>query len=467
MRNSASVLCIAIIIIIETLCSRSLLAAENQAIDNLAALLDKVRQESKLSETIDKKREAHFLAEKNQQSRLLKKAKTELVTEEKQSESLNASFENNEKHISEMEKRLDIKKTSFGELFGVVRQVSDDLTGILDNSIISAQLTKRGVFTADLAQRKALPTIGELNQLWVTLLEEMAESGNVSRFSAPVISTDGIEQQRKVTRIGTFNVFSDGKYLRYLPETERLVELARQPPSQYQEMAYSFEQGRGSGYEVIGIDPSRGAILSVLVQTPSFIERIQQGGIIAYVIIGVGLLGLLLLIERFLFLTFTGVAVNKQLQSNEPDSKNPLGRVLQHFKENPQQDTETLQLKLEEAVLKELPKIERGLSSIGVLAAIAPLLGLLGTVTGMIATFQSITLFGTGDPKYMSSGISQALVTTELGLIVAVPLVLLLSFLTGKGNRLVQVLDEQSAGVVAQLVERRNNANTTIARDNK
>ncbi len=435
-------------------------AAENKTIDSLDALLDKVRKESQITSAIDEKREAHFLAAKKEQKRLLKTANQELSAEEKRSEALNNDFDNNEKKIAELEQRLDLKTSSFGELFGVVRQVSDDMTGILEHSLTSAQLTHRDVLTADLAQRKALPTIHELDQLWLTLLEEMTESGKVVQFSAPVISAEGIEQQREVTRVGVFNAFSEGKYLRYLPETERLVELARQPAPHYQEMAYSFEQRHGSGYDVIGLDPSRGAILSVLVQTPDFMERIQQGGIIAYVIIGVGLLGVLLLIERFIFLTLTGRSVNKQLKSDEPNNTNPLGRILQYFRENPQQETETLQLKLEEAVLKELPKIERGLSSIGVLAAIAPLLGLLGTVTGMIATFQSITLFGTSDPRYMSSGISQALVTTELGLIVAVPLVLLLSFLTGKGNRLVQILDEQSAGVVARLVEQRNNANT-------
>ena len=441
------------------------MAADDKKIDNLDALLDKARQTSKLTTAINQQREAHFIAEKKQQKRLLKTAKKEFSAEEKLSESLNTHFEENESKIAELEKRLDLKVASLGELFGVVRQVSDDMTGILEHSITSAQLTHRDVLTADLAQRKALPTINELDQLWLTLLEEMTESGKVVQFSAPVISAEGIEQQREVTRVGVFNAFSEGKYLRYLPKTERLVELARQPEARFQELAFSFEQSHSSGYGVIGLDPSRGAILSVLVQTPDFMERIQQGGIIAYVIIGVGLIGLLLLFERFVFLTLTGRSVNKQLKSDEINLNNPLGRVLQHFRENPQQDTETLQLKLEESVLKELPKIERGLSSIGVLAAIAPLLGLLSTVTGMIETFQSITLFGTGDPKYMSSGISQALVTTELGLIVAVPLVLLLSFLTGKGNRLVQVLDEQSAGVVARLVERRNNAKSAMAGD--
>jgi len=435
--------------------------AEQSSINNLDDLLDKVRQEANLTDSVNRKREKRFLEAKEQQKALLKKAQQEMLAAEKRSDKLNSEFEKNEKHIAELENRLDIKIVSFGELFGVVRQVSDDMTGILDHSIVSAQYSDRDEFTQALAQRKALPSINELDKLWLTLLEEMTESGKVVQFNAPVISVDGVENNRNVTRVGVFNAFADGKYLRYLPETERLVELARQPASQFQEMAFAFENNHGQGYDLIGIDPSRGAILSVLVQTPNFLERIQQGGIIAYVIIGVGITGLLLIMERFVFLSLTGRAVNKQLNNEVINLNNPLGRILQHFRENPQQDTETLQLKLEESVLKELPKIERGLSSIGVLAAIAPLLGLLGTVTGMIATFQSITLFGTSDPKYMSSGISQALVTTELGLIVAVPLVLLLSFIAGKGNRLVQVLDEQSAGVVARLVEQRNNANNT------
>jgi biopolymer transport protein ExbB len=271
-----------------------------------------------------------------------------------------------------------------------------------------------------------------------------------------VITAAGKQQNKTVTRVGEFNSFAEGHYLNYVPESQRLVELARQPASHFRDLAYQLETTHQSGYLPIGLDASRGAMLSAMLRAPGLWERIQQGGVIGYVILGVGFVAVLLVLERLIFLSRTSRAVQRQLKSDQPDTANPLGRVLQHFEENPNQDTETLQLKLDEAVLKELPKIERGLSSIGVLAAIAPLLGLLGTVTGMIQTFQSITLFGTSDPKYMSSGISQALVTTELGLIVAVPIILVLSFLTNKGNNIVHVLDEQSAGVVAKLVERKN-----------
>jgi biopolymer transport protein ExbB len=430
--------------------------ADLPAVDSLDTLLNQVREQSNQDSAYNQAREKRFLEQKQQQKKLLGDAKRELAALDKKSRQLNNTFEQNEEQIATMEKKLGLKSASLGELFGAVRQLADDASGILTSSMVSAQLTGRAKFTQQLSQSKALPTIDELEKFWLLMLEEMTQSGKVAQFSAPVITADGQQQNETVTRVGVFNSFANGQYLRYVPETERLVELARQPDSYYRGLAQELETAKSAGNQPIGLDVSRGAILSALVRAPGFWERVQQGGIIAYIILGVGLVATLIVLERLIFLSRTSRAVQHQLRSDKPDTRNPLGRVLQHFEENPDQDTETLQLKLDEAVLKELPKIERGLSSIGVLAAIAPLLGLLGTVTGMIATFQSITLFGTSDPKYMSSGISQALVTTELGLMVAVPIILILSFLTNKGNNIVHILDEQSAGVVAKLVERKN-----------
>lgn len=431
-------------------------AVDNNEVDNLDQLLEQVRQQSKRDSAYNKAREKKFLEQKQQQKKLLDDAKRELAALELKSRQLNKSFEQNEELISGLEKKLEIKSASLGELFGAVRQLADDAGGIFTSSMISVQLPGRTEYTQKLSQRKTLPTIDELEKFWILMLEEMTQSGKVVKFSAPVITADGKQKQETVTRVGVFNSFVTGQYMSYIPESERLIELARQPDSHFRDLAYQLENTDKAGYQPIGLDVSRGAMLSALVRAPDFWERIHQGGIIGYAILGVGLVATLIILERLIFLSRTSRAVQRQLRSDKPDIKNPLGRVLQHFEENPEQDTETLQLKLDEAVLKELPKIERGLSSIGVLAAIAPLLGLLGTVTGMIETFQSITLFGTGDPKYMSSGISEALVTTELGLTVAVPIILVLSFLTNKGNNLVHVLDEQSAGVVAKLVERKN-----------
>jgi len=220
---------------------------------------------------------------------------------------------------------------------------------------------------------------------------------------------------------------------------------------QHVEMARDIESA-DSGIYPFPIDPTRGAMLALLVQVPDLKNRIEQGGLIGYVILIIGFVGLLLAIERLIVLFITARKVNEQLNNDEPD-ENALGRIMLVYKNNPEIDAETLGLKLDEAILKEMPKLQRGLWTIALLAAVSPLLGLLGTVTGIIETFQSITLYGTGDPRVMSGGISQALVTTVMGLLVAIPLLLFHGYLSSKSNTLIQILDEKSMAFVALLAE--------------
>jgi biopolymer transport protein ExbB len=164
-----------------------------------------------------------------------------------------------------------------------------------------------------------------------------------------------------------------------------------------------------------------------------------------------GLAGLVIAGWRLFHLVSTARHVRQQLRMPDaPSAHNPLGRVLQSVGEMQETDTETLELQLDEAILRELPPLGRGQGLVKLLAATAPLLGLLGTVTGMIVTFQSISLFGTGDPKLMASGISQALMTTVLGLVVAIPLLFLHNLMAARSRSLVQILDQQSAGIVAR-----------------
>jgi len=206
--------------------------------------------------------------------------------------------------------------------------------------------------------------------------------------------------------------------------------------------------------ETAAVDPSRGALLGLLVQTPSLQERIDQGGLVGYVIIVLLILGIILALVRIVSLSITAAKVGSQKKNATANPDNPLGRIMQTYEQNRGLDVENLQLKLDDAILKELPNLERGLSTIKVLAAISPMLGLLGTVTGMIETFQAITLFGTGDPKMMAGGISQALITTVLGLVSAIPLILLHSIAAGRSKAVIEVLEEQSAGIVASHAER-------------
>ncbi|WP_438970965.1 MotA/TolQ/ExbB proton channel family protein [Methylophaga sp.] len=420
---------------------------------NLDELLDQVKRERVLEQQQNKLREAEFVKAQENQAQLLEEARRQLAKEEQRTAQLNQAFNDFEKGLAEQESLLSEKSGSLGELFGTVRQVANDSRGVLESSMTTVQNPERVDFLTKLSDSKQQPTIEELRKLWLTLQEEMTDSGKVTQFKAPVISITGAVEERDVTRIGVFTAFSEGKFLRYLSETGNLVELARQPVERLRNQMKEFEQADTGEMLSAVVDPTRGAIMALLVQTPTLKERIEQGGWIGFIILILGAVGLLVAVLQFLSLLRAGRGVSKQQKTSEVSLNNPLGRILSVYNAKLAQDIETLSLKLDEAILRETPRLERGLITLAILAAIAPMLGLLGTVSGMIETFQSITLFGTGDPKLMSGGISQALVTTELGLAVAIPLLLIHSGLSSKSNRLIQILDEESASIVARNAE--------------
>lgn len=424
---------------------------------NLDELLEQVKRDRVVEQQQNELREQEFLDARDQQAQLLEAAKAELAEQEQRTETLNAAFESNESELAEQEALLTERSGSLGELFGTVRQMANDSRAMLESSVTSVQYPQRVEFLQTLSERKQQPTIDELRELWLVLQQEMTASGKVETFTAPVITASGEVAERDITRIGIFTFFSDGNYLRYLPETQDLVELARQPLPRFQDIARDFAAADAGEWHPVVVDPTRGAIMALLVQTPDLKERIQQGGWIGYIIIALGIIGLLIALMRFILLFRAERGVRQQQKQATPNLKNPLGRILSVYDAKHADDVETLQLKLDEAILRETPAIERGLVTLAILAAVAPMLGLLGTVSGMIETFQSITLFGTGDPKLMSGGISEALVTTELGLIVAIPILLIHSALSSKSNRLIQILDEESASIVARNAEQHNN----------
>ncbi|MBW2271633.1 MAG: MotA/TolQ/ExbB proton channel family protein [Deltaproteobacteria bacterium] len=420
---------------------------------SLSELLKMVQEGWRSEQRSNKKREAEFKAAKQEQARLLQEARATQASEEQRSENLERSFEDNELRLAELEELLASRLGNLGELFGVVRQVAGDTSGQVENSLISSQVSGREEFLGRLGQSKALPSIESLERLWAVLLEEMTESSKVTRYTAPVISVDGSESERQVTRVGVFNAVADGAYLKWSPERGRLAELGRQPAAKYLDTTAELESATG-GFVNFALDPARGAILALLIQAPSFQERIEFGGVVGYTIIVLGALTLLLGMVRMLALVWVSTRVKLQRRNPGEPGANPLGRVLAIYADGRSLDTEALELKMEEQILHESTKLERFLWMIKVVAAVAPLMGLLGTVTGMIRTFQAITLFGTGDPKMMAGGISEALVTTMLGLCAAIPLVLLHSWLSSLSKGVIDVLEEQSAGLMAKQVER-------------
>lgn len=385
--------------------------------------------------------------------RLLEQAKADLREQQRLADQLKQRFDRNEKQLVEQEDALRLRVGNLGEMFGVVRQVASDLQTTLSDSLTKVEWPDRRADLQALSESRQLPDLTELEALWHTLQQEMTLNGQVTTFDAPVIDQQGRLVEKSVTRIGVFNAMTPQGYLAFDTDLGLLRELGRQPASV--SMVPRYLQGQGE-IRPVAIDPSRGALLNLTLETPDWRERVQQGGSVGYIIIGLGVIGLLIAAWRLITLLSIQHNVNRQqAQPDQPNADNPLGRVLLSYRALPANvASDVIEAKMDEAVLRELPGLERGQSIIKLFAGIAPLLGLLGTVTGMIATFQAITNFGTGDPKLMAAGISQALITTVLGLVAAIPLLLAYTWVASHSKRLIQLLDEQSAGILASSMER-------------
>ncbi len=422
---------------------------------SLRELLQMVRDGFDQERDENRRREAAFLAAQEDQARLLAEAEVELGREESFSERLEEAYNQNEGTIGSQQERLTGRLGEMGELFGVVRLVSNDLAGNVWESLTSAQLRGRNELLDRLGRSTELPSTQDLENLWYQLQRELIAQGEVVRFRTRVLTLAGDEQEMDVIRVGPFSALAGGRYLHWEAEKQLLRELTRQPPTKYSNTVAPFESAQ-TGFATLAVDPSRGSLLNALTDTPNFTERIGQGGAVGAVIIVLGLFAVVLGVFRWIVITIVGRQVSAQRKRERADSGNPLGRVLSVYEENQNYDTETLELKLDEVVLRETGKLERFLWLVKVVSVVAPLLGLLGTVTGMIQTFQAITLFGAGDPKMMAGGISEALVTTMLGLTTAIPLVLLHSTLANSTRRIISILDEQSAGLIAKTAERAN-----------
>ncbi|MCB1856105.1 MAG: MotA/TolQ/ExbB proton channel family protein [Pseudomonadales bacterium] len=434
--------------------------AQDEKPRSLDELLQFVKQGQATEAKQNRAREQAFARDKANQAAELKKAEAERASQEQRSAELEDAFEANELLVAAKQTQLKEKLGTLAELFGHLTSTAGDLASTLEFSITSAQYPGREVFLQELIDKMSgsdkLPSIEEIERVWYELNREMVESGQVASFQAEVARPNGDKVEQKVVRIGVFNVISEeGKYLQYEPSKGSLEELARQPSGPYlawaQELAASTE-----GLHRFGIDPtgpSGGSFLAALINSPNLEERWHQGGYIGYAITALGVFGFLLALVRLVYLSAVSAKVNSQLKSDKANENNPLGRVLKIHEDNPSMDTETLELKLSEGILKETPKLESGLTLLKIISAIAPLMGLLGTVTGMIVTFQAITIFGAGDPKAMAGGISGALVTTVLGLLVAIPTVLLHTIVNGRAQRIIHVLNEQTTGIIAEHTE--------------
>ncbi len=437
--------------LISTLLLLFALAGTAQA-NNLDDLLQKVKSEQQQNQHKNLQRNNDFSNDLQYWQEQLRSAQARLKQAKTAANEKGLRFAENEKTLTALQADLDLAKGHLGELFGVVRQIAAEFAGSIQGSLISVQYPERNVFVDSLSERKALPSLAELEQLWFIMQQEMTASSQVTTFNAKVLDAAGVATEQEVTRLGAFNLISDKQYMVINQESQLAQPLARPVPNHVQRTLNDWFDGSAQ-VKPFYFDPAKGDLLTLLSQTPTWSERIQQGGSIGYLILAILVFGLLIAAVRFVALTAESIKIKRQLQQPEANPDNALGRILAIYQSNSKQTTQVLELKLDEAVLREVPRLERGASVLKILAAIAPMMGLLGTVTGMIGTFQSITLFGTGDPKLMAGGISMALITTVMGLIAALPLLLIHNLLHSKASKLINIIELQSAGLIAQQAE--------------
>ncbi|HVY64897.1 MAG TPA: MotA/TolQ/ExbB proton channel family protein [Gammaproteobacteria bacterium] len=437
--------------------------AQDVKLTDLRQMVQKLRDDERRQ---SQERLNRFRAEQQRAERRTQDALARRNAAEARSNSLDKQWNDNEKRIAEIQTLLKQREGNLGELFGVTRQVAGDAANVLQQSVLStqygvpAQGEERAEFLRRLAGAKALPSITELERLWYELVREMTDAGKVVKYHAQVLQQDNTKVDKEVVRVGPFTVSSNGDYLGYLPSTKTLAELKGQLQGDFPAIGRALQAAApGSGYQRAVVDPSRGALLGLYVERPTVIQRINQGEAVGWVIVAVGVIGLLVALYQAVYLLIARRAVAVQLKNlDSPTKNNALGRVLLSFRGDGKrmENTELAELRISEAVLREVPKLERFQSFLRLAVAAGPLLGLIGTVIGMIITFRAIVASGSSDPKLMATGIGQAMINTVLGLSIAIPLLFINAGLVALSRSVTQTLDEQSQSLLAEQVKQKH-----------
>ncbi len=441
----------------------------------LSSLRQSVQRLRDQERQLAQEREQRFRAELQRAERAAQEATTRRNNAEARSNALDRQWNANEQRIAETQTLLSERQGNLGELFGVTRQVAGDASTVLQQSLLSTQFDiggeeeGRADFMRRLAAAKALPSLDELERLWYELVREMTAGGRVEKYRTPVKPLDDPNTpedesrnrvEMEVVRVGPFTATSNGQYLGYLSSEKTLTFLNGQLGTEFREIARNLQAAPpNSGYQRAVVDPARGALLGLYVERPGVIQRIEEGEVVGYVIIAVGIIGVLLALFQAGYLVVTRFAVAAQLRNlGQPSKNNPLGRVLLAFRGDGKriENAELAELRISEAVLREVPRLERFQSFLRLAVAAGPLLGLIGTVIGMIITFRAIVASGTSDPRLMAQGIGQAMIATVLGLGIAIPLLFINAGLAALSRGVTQTLDEQSQALLAEHTKSRD-----------
>ena len=412
---------------------------EEQRNNAIKALLQTVEINKSIYVADDQKRINKFLDLIDEREDMLAKAKNDLRLENERNARLEKEFEENEKVLAELEERLQIKIGVLGELFGVARQFAGELLSSSESAYTFTEFPDRGDKLKEIGKIQ-VHSIEELEVLWLEYFNEIVASGEVKEFKSKIINSKGDSFEDNIVRYGLFSASYNSEFIKPINELNGFELLQRQPEKSI--LRNLKRHQRSDEYKTASIDPTRGFLLSLYLDKAGWIERIAQGKSVGFIIILIGIIGVAFSSYKIYFLNESKKILEDSNQTN----------VIQDMIDNIKK-AKSYQSKeniIDELISNYSSKLDWGVSWIKFVAAVAPLLGLLGTVIGMIETFQAITLFGTGDPKQMAGGISQALITTMLGLMVAAPLLGFYTYISDRVNTLVQIVEEKGSYLLSK-----------------
>ena len=443
------------------LCITSLSFSAFSASDSTAQLVNKAKSENRTQASHNVVREADFKKTEQELKAIKAELEAKRTSVQNATDVLTQTFSDNENKLARLEEKLRLETGSLGELFGVVRQNAKELGAELSSTVNSVDRAEHTATVDQIIDAKSLPSMPQLSGLWMSMVEQIQAGSELSKSQIAFINGEGNTQSVDAYRLGSIGLVTDQGYVSWNTQREDAIAYLKQP-SNGPTLASLSSLANGDISNVV-VDPSRGFMLEQLALTPSLTDRLQAGGVVGKVILGLLAIGLIIALVRGISLVIARQKIRAQLKNPEQAGDNPLGRVLAVYNKEQNQTVEALELRLLEAVVDEQTHLEKGLSMLKLLAALAPMLGLLGTVTGMIETFQVITQFGNGDPKVMAGGISMALVTTVLGLVAAMPLLLAHNILSTQAENIRNILEKQGIGLVAEQAEKTVESNSVVS----
>ncbi|ART64513.1 MotA/TolQ/ExbB proton channel family protein [Kushneria marisflavi] len=422
-------------------------SAAEQSAPSLEDIVQSYQQGAAQAQQRDLSRLDTLLKDRGQLEQAVAEAEARQQKAQARRDSLDGTRQRQEEAIASINERRNSEGDDLQPMFDRLRHEIDDTRDSLKNS----WLTLGSDISLPSLDDSSIASSDDLEQYAQSMSQLIARSAQGEHLTLPVAGQDGNITQRDVVRLGGMSAFSGGDLLS-APNGDRPLAVAAHTPDSVSSELKALASGQG---DTMALDPTDGEVLEALAQQPSLLERIKQGGVIGYITLALGAVGLLIALAQFAWLALVSTRTRRQMHHfEELRSDNPLGRVLKRFGQQQRyHEPEVLEARMDEMLLAEQPGLERGQAVVKVIAAIAPLMGLLGTVTGMIGTFQAITVFGSGDPKMMAGGISQALVTTVLGLVVAIPLLFANTALNSRSRNLMNLLERQASAHLADRMD--------------